>query len=112
MYKNELSHEISRVHEYRKWTKEIPFIEFPKKYKIKIIPPFGGAIVRFIIKNNKNEVSVYLDCYNNVGYWDGPYWEIYPNKDSEEERYDMNDIEGLLKGIELSLKSKKKDKIK
>lgn len=108
-------HEIEEKYEWGKWIKKIPFIDFPNDWLIKIIPPYGGAIIRFNVKkNNSNkEVSVYLDCYNSLGYYwkepgkSLPYWEIYPNYEGEAYRYDLEDIDGLLKGIEKSLKTKK-----
>lgn len=73
------------------WGKEIPELEFPAGWKVKINPPFVGAIVRFRVNGC---VSVYLDCNNYLGCEDGPYWEVYDG--SEPERFDMADTAGLL----------------
>lgn len=98
--------EYSTIMEHDKWFKEIPFIQFPGEWLVQITPPFNGAVVRFRVKYNNKEVSVYLDCYDNLGFMGYPYWEIYPNKYGDNERFEMNDIEGLMKGIERSLESK------
>jgi hypothetical protein len=92
---DEARYRIERNEEWRRWMDEIPAIEFPAGWKIKVIPPSVGAIVRF----KANDISVYLDCYNKLGLWDGPYWEIYPAEDGDTERYGMADVEGLLDGL-------------
>lgn len=99
----ELSHEIGRLQEWDKWRKEIPFIKWPNDWEIKIIPPFGAAIVRFLVNTPKAKgLSVYLDCYNYLGYYDlkqTPYWELYPASDGDVFRCEMKDTESLIKAI-------------
>jgi hypothetical protein len=87
----------------RKWTKEIPNLQFPSEWQIRIIPPFAGAVVRFMVFKERAYVSVYLDCYGKLGCYDGPYWEIYPDAEYTNVRFDMNDTAGLLKAIGESL---------
>lgn len=104
--------EVLKYHEImesERWLKEIPYIKFPSDWEIKVIPPLGGAVVRFLIKKGKKEVSCYLDCYDNLGYikeplclgseppYFFPYWAVYPYKDTVYFR--MNDTEGLLFAI-------------
>lgn len=89
--------------ECRKWAHEIPYIQFPSEWKIKIIPPFGGASVRFIAKLNDKEVSIYLDCYGNLGCMASPYWEIYPNFEGDNERFGLDEVEEMLESIRLAL---------
>jgi hypothetical protein len=96
--------EVETIQEYSKWEKLIPFIKFPKDWEVKMIPPFGGAIVRFVVKRGENFVSVYLDCYDRLGCYGKPYWEIYPCK-PDTYRCDMNDIEDLLDAIDYGLKN-------
>ncbi len=87
------------------WIKKIPYINFPKSWCIKIIPPFGGAIIRFLVSKSPDEkgVSVYLDGYSLLGAWDEPYWEIYPYKE-DVFRCKMNDTDELIKAISTSLR--------
>jgi hypothetical protein len=92
--------EYERVFEWSKWDREIPSINFPKEWAIKIIPPFGNAIIRFRV--NK-EISVYLDCYGMLGAVNEPYWEIYPTQDNDTFRCSMNDTDELLKAISEAL---------
>ncbi|MCK5604480.1 hypothetical protein KAR91_21500 [Candidatus Pacearchaeota archaeon] len=93
--------------EYRKWANEIPSINFPEKWLVKIIPPFARAIVRFRIahKDTGGDVSIYLDCYDHLGYFGEPYWEVYPH-DGDVARCAMKDIDELLKLITESLEER------
>ena len=96
---------VERELEYRKWMREIPYLKFSTSWDVQIIPPFGGAIVRFCVRNKRGrEVSVYLDCYDNLGLYGKPYWEIYPSADGEPERYAMEDSAGLLMALKKSLR--------
>jgi hypothetical protein len=106
--------ECEEKFEWRKWMTEIPFINFPSNWSIRIIPPMTAAVVRFRVAEREKEdreISVYLDCYNCLGLFTGsdekpePYWEIYPAADGDVERYEMKDISGLLAGITESLKA-------
>lgn len=97
-----LVYKYDQIMESQKWRNEIPYLQFPIDYKVKIIPPFGGAVVRFLIEKNGKKVSVYLDCYNKLGCYGEPYWEIYPHEE-DVFRCDMNDTDSLMKAIEQSL---------
>lgn len=88
--------------EWHRWMAEIPFIEFPVGWKIKMVPPFGGAVVRFKVilpgVADVDVVSVYLDCYSRLAMRRDPYWEVYPYK-SDVGRCEMNEIDKLLEMI-------------
>lgn len=87
--------------ESSKWIKEIPYIEFPSSWKVKIIPPFCGAVVRFIVMLPdfpKDTISVYLDCYDQLGFFGQPYWEVYPYQ-GDTGRCPMDDTKTLLEMI-------------
>ena len=68
---------------YEKWKKELPFFHFDEKWKVKIIPPFAGAVIRFFINYKDKNVSVYFDPDSSLGYmYDDndepiPYFEYY-----------------------------------
>lgn len=93
---------VAKQFEYLKWTKEIPYLRFQNDWDVKIVPPFANTIVRFRVKKGTKEVSVYLDCYNLLGYSDGPYWEIYPYED-DTFRCDINETDKLIKAIKTEL---------
>lgn len=95
--------EYDRKMEHNKWRQEIPYIKFPSEWEIQVSPPSGGAVVRFKIKKGIANTSVYLDCYDNLGVYRKPYWEVYPiNNDVF--RCDMEDTTSLLEAIDESLK--------
>lgn len=94
--------EYHRNMESAKWTEEIPFLDFPKEWKIKITPPRGGAVVRFQVRIKGANVSVYLDCYEILGYGGGPYWEVYPY-DGDVYRCGIQDTEKLITAITRSI---------
>jgi hypothetical protein len=99
------SSEIGRLFEWDRWCREIPKIKFKRTWDVQVIPPFAGAVVRFVVSKGKARVSVYLDCYDNLGYFGEPHWEIYPDSEDTNARFAMNDTETLLKEIDKSLKA-------
>ncbi len=84
--------------ESEKWMGQIPYIPIPAGWEIQPIPPFGCAVVRFVVKKGEHTISVYLDCYGLIGAWNRPYWEIYPgaNPQGEPERIAMEAVDELL----------------
>lgn len=89
---------VEEQHEWRRWTVEIPHIQFPSDWAVQIIPPFGGAVARFCVHKNGKRVSIYLDCYDELGVVGQPYWEIYPY-DGDTYRCLMNDTNELIEAI-------------
>lgn len=69
---------VEERYEYDKWRQEIPPLHFKEEWNVHIIPPFHGAIVRFVVEYDDKRISCYLDCYDELGYYGSPYWEIYP----------------------------------
>lgn len=113
MKKMLLSGQMEKEFEWIRWVRDIPYLEFPSHWRVKIIPPFVGAVVRFLIRTDQmpkdERVSVYLDCYDNLGSVGEPYWEVYPNG-GDIMRCSMNDTGGLLQAIGeaiLSLETRK-----
>ena len=96
---------IEREREYTRWCSEIPHIQFPAAWEVQVIPPYYGAVVRFRVRNKRGkEISVYLDCYDALGCYGSPYWEIFPAADNDIARYPMGDTAGLLKGLKASMR--------
>jgi len=96
---------IEREREYDRWYKEIPYIRFPAAWEVQVTPPYHGAVVRFVVWSKRGKrVSVYLDCYDNLGFRGSPYWEIYPAADGDAERFAMADTAGLIDGIKRSFR--------
>lgn len=93
-----LCYDIDRKMNYMQWCDELPFIQWPSHYQIKVIPPFGAKIIRFKLKANDTpiELSIYLDAYNYSGYMPWPYWEIFGgNFEQDVSRCKWDDIEKL-----------------
>lgn len=98
---------VEKEEKWNEWIPKIPFLNFPKSWKIKIIPPFHGALVRFIVQTNKmpnkSFVSIYLDVDQSLGLWNGPYWEVHP-VDGDVIRCDMDNTEQLLENIKKAIR--------
>lgn len=97
------------LQETKKWAKELPALHFEKEWDVKIIPPFGGAIIRFCIDYNKKHVSVYFDAYSTLG-WEFdknenpiPYFEYFDGKECY--RYYINESEKMMEDIKNFLNS-------
>lgn len=88
-----------RIQESRDWISEIPALHFPSDWDVQLIPPFSGALVRFRVNPTVESISVYLDGYERLGIFDGPYWEVYPYAD-DVARFAMDDTDGLLAAIQ------------
>jgi len=92
--------------DFNKWSPQIPNINFHEEWDVKIIPPFGGALIRFRVNER---VSVYLDVHERLGYYGGdPYWEVHP-VDNDVARCDMKDVDRLMSHIEQALKETDED---
>jgi hypothetical protein len=103
-------YKIEHEQEWREWIKKIPAIKFPAGWEVKIIPPFGGAMARFmVIVSPTKSISVYLDCFDALGYFGSPYWEIYPYND-DTYRCAMDNVDELITALKHSVKQVRKDK--
>lgn len=97
--KRENLRKAAEGYEWEKWINEIPYIELPKGYKFAPMPPFNGAVARFLVaRPDGYRISVYLDCYDELGFFGKPYWEVYPYQD-DVGRCEMNDTEELVRMI-------------
>lgn len=98
-----------RDEEHMQWGRMMPAIRFPHDWYVTIIPPFGGAAVRFTVqdKTQTAEVSVFADFDSSLTpYYDesgqkSPCWEVWPYGDCTW-KTSIEDVEGLLKAIEES----------
>lgn len=90
----------------------LPALHFKPEWEVRIVPPFGCAMMRFWVDHNGKRVSVYADYFEELGYFGHqPYWEMYPrtyaNGDGstyqDVARFGIGDTEGLMKAIEAEL---------
>ena len=97
------------LQECRGWAARIPALHFEKEWDVKIIPPFGGAVIRFYINHNGKHVSVYLDGYSELGYMVDendkpiPYFEYYDGEECY--RYYIDESEQMMADIKNFLES-------
>ena len=100
------------LQECRGWGARIPALHFEKEWDVKIIPPFGGAVIRFHINHNGKFVSVYFDGYSEyseLGYMVDendepiPYWEYYDGEECY--RYYIDESEQMMTDIKKFLES-------
>lgn len=97
--------QVSELFEWDKWSKEIPYINFPDFMEVRAIPPTGTGIIRYNVRHKDNKdtwCSIYLDCYDLAGCVDEPYWELYPYK-GDCFRCLINETDDLLAAISESL---------
>ncbi len=102
---------LTEARQWRKLTNAMPFIRFPGSWEVAIIPPFSVASCRFLVRqrggNEKNTISVYFDSDSALGAMWEPYWEIYPNKEGDNERFLLGEENEMIKAIRKALRSKK-----
>lgn len=92
-------YKIEEREKWREWAFKIPWLKFPEGWEVRSVPPFGGAIARFHVKNGDDFISVYLDCFDTLGCVGEPYWEVYPYK-GDCTRFLLNETDGLLRCIQ------------
>jgi len=106
-------YEVESSEEWNKWGKAIPYLSFNQDHVVKVVPPYGGAIIRFIIthtlleKKYKDEgiphISVYLDVFRRLAPIPTPYWEIYPTTNGEALRFELYDTQKLMDAIDKAI---------
>lgn len=60
---------------------DMPWFSLPPGYSFKVTFPFNGAAARFRVRkdsNPDNDVSVYYDTKDVLGFMGAPYWEACP----------------------------------
>jgi hypothetical protein len=81
-----------------------PGIKFDSHWNVFMIPPFAGAVARFIVVDGPATVSVYLDWFERLGMFGGePYYEIYPDAEDDNRRFGIWETEDMVKAIRNSL---------
>ena len=101
--------DVEKNEGWRENIDSIPWFDFGPGFLVKPIPPFGGAVARMLV-SRKNDygastetISVYLDWFGRLGAMDKPYWEVYPNEDGDNERFDLDDTRGVARCVKCAL---------
>ena len=78
-------YKVERDQDWKGEIVRIPWLHFRGDWQVRIIPPFGDAVIRFqVILPSGTLKSVYMDSRNSLGIWGKgmtdvePYWEVYP----------------------------------
>lgn len=106
MYESEISNY------YRNFHDKVPYVPFKRSWQVRAIPPFGGALVRYIVKWGDFTLSIYLDGDESLGFYGEPYWELYPASDGDTFRCAMDDVEKLVNACAASFRAKKREQQK
>lgn len=88
---------------WKGWLDKIPYHKFDSEWEVRATPPFSGALTRFEVRKGDRRVSVYLDVFNNLGYFWGedgkpvPYYECYDFVDEDgPARFAMDDGDNMM----------------
>lgn len=94
--------EIEAEQEWDRVRQELPWLNFPPHLCVKIVPPFMGAMVRFLVKNpvTGDTASVYYDEWGMLGA-DRQYWEVYVHGDTT--RFERDDVVAMMNFIDNQL---------
>jgi len=95
-------YDVEDAFRWDEWIPHIPELSFPSEWKVKVIPPFAGAMARFQVTYQGSFASIYLDVYEILGCFGEPYWEVYP-VNGDVGRVAMADTTGLIEMITASL---------
>lgn len=96
-------HDVEAHEMWRNWgIEKVPFLKLDPDWEICVIPPFAGAMARFVLKKGDHTISVYMDTLQALGCWEVPHWEIYPNATGDSERFALSEPDRLLEAIHLS----------
>lgn len=106
----ELRSRLETEERWSHWRRAIPAIEFRQGWRVRVVPPFGGAIARFEVIEGDLMVSVFLDCYDRLGWFgtgtQSPYWQVHPYKGASVD-IAMDDSDGLVERIAESFAQRK-----
>ena len=75
---------VEQEQDWRGESVRIPWLHFRGDWQVRVIPPFGDAVIRFqVILPSGLLKSVYMDSRHSLGTWGDlatcqPYWEVYP----------------------------------
>lgn len=102
-----LASQRSHIEDHEKWSEiadEMPYLKFDSDWEIKIYPPFGGAFIRFDVKQKSKVISVYYDPCFRLGYHlrdkiPTPYYAMYPDIHGHQKRFAYDETDKLIEYI-------------
>ena len=97
---------IEEKENWRDWAGVMPALHFDSDWEVKILPPFAGALARFVVRKGEKRVSVYFDAHARLGamYDESgspePYFEAYNFELFQEpERYLFDQVDMMMNSI-------------
>ena len=86
--------EMERKEKWGDHHNSMDYIPLREGYQFKVIPPFGGALMRFKIlhKSSNRDFSIYFDAHDALGVVGYPYFEVYPINDDTIRTTDVKEI--------------------
>lgn len=105
-----LATEVEKAFEYCFWTVKVPWLRFPPYMEVAAIPPYSGAVVRFLVRHRDKPdaiVLVYLDCYDVLGDVGEPYWLVSSCFENDGAVVPMEDGAELVRVIDEKLRAQK-----
>lgn len=97
-------YDIEHDENWRAWIEKMPDLSFDASWKVRIIPPYGGALARFIVSKGDKMCDVYFDVYSRLGWMVNgngepiPYFELYP-WEGDCKRYYINETAEMMRDI-------------
>ena len=92
------------------WREKIPAMVFPSHWQIRVPPPWGFVLTRLwvdpvgiVVNPRAPTVCVYLDVYDPTFSEGGPFWEIHPSPDEDDDgcwRCGIDEVDKLLAAID------------
>jgi hypothetical protein len=96
------------VFEAEKWAAQIPSINFPMAWQVKVLPAYKNAVIRYMVSSKAgSQVSVLFDPYGIHTDEVGEYWDVYCSELSTDNRATINlhDVKKLKLVISQMLKN-------
>jgi len=98
---------VERDEDWRGASAAAADLTFQSNWKVRIIPPWAGAMARFVVSKGHKKVSVYFDTDDRLGIMGKkPYYEIYPAADGDTARFTPDEADEMMLAIRKSLNRK------
>jgi len=109
MISQEITNKRYEIELEENWTNfydAMEYIELEQGFSFRVVPPIGGALMRFLIfhKESERDFSVYFDAHDQLGSVGQPYFEVYP---VQGDTFRSTDIKEIMKAIYIETKDTK-----
>jgi len=95
---------VEKGERWREIMDSIPALSFPADAKVKIIPPFSGAVARFTVERGNAFVSIFADFHDVLTTAGEPVRSMYSRGQTDgDEVFPIGDGEALSAALAASL---------